>query len=78
MIRMLINAYCVLLVVDAIVAYVPAWKNMPWRHYLKTASDWGLKPIRQHLRPWAATETLQIDLSPLAFFALTRIVFWLW
>ncbi len=78
MIRMLINTYCVLLIVDAVIAYIPAWKEMKWRQMLKLCADWGLRPIRQHLKPWAVNETIHIDLSPIAFFAITRIIFFLW
>lgn len=78
MIRMLINFYCLVLLFDLLVGYIPAWRDQAWAKQLKAYADWGLKPIRRYLHPVQITETILADLSPLAFFILTRIVFWLW
>lgn len=78
MIRALINLYCLLVLIDFIISYIPAWQGLKWVEQLHAIADYSLKPIRRYIRPLRLSRDLVIDASPFVFFFLTRLVFWLW
>lgn len=59
MIRILINLYILLLIVDVILSYLPQFKGQPWAIWIRKAADFTCRPIRQMLPP-----DLPFDFSP--------------
>lgn len=60
MIRSLINLYVLVLIVDVILSYLPQFRNQPWARFIKKASDFTCRPIRQVMPP-----DLPFDFSPM-------------
>lgn len=77
MIRSLINLYIILIFVDALLSYLPQFRNKPWALKLKKLADFTCGPVRRMLPP-----DLPFDFSPLiVFLGLRLFVFlfeWLW
>lgn len=73
MIRALINVYIVILIIDAILSYLPQFRHHPLVVWIHKAADFTCKPIRQVLPP-----NLPLDISPLIVILLLKLVVALW
>jgi YggT family protein len=60
MIRLLIDVYIGMIIVDAILSYFPQYKNKSWALKLRKVVDFSCAPIRRLLPP-----DLPFDFSPL-------------
>lgn len=68
MIRAIIYLYMLLLVVDAVLSYVPSLKGHKAVRLLRKASDFTCAPIRKILPP-----DLPLDVSPLIVIVLLKL-----
>jgi YggT family protein len=73
MIRVLLNVYILIVILDAILSFFPQFSKNQYRLYLKKISDYGLGPIRNKL-----PQNLPFDFSPLVLIALVQILILLW
>ena len=68
MIRAILNLYILVLVVDAILSYLPQFKNHIWAQKIKQAADFTLVPMRRVL-----PRDLPFDVSPIAVILLIKL-----
>ncbi len=73
MIRVLLHAYMFLLVLDAVLSYIPSLRTNALVRRLKTLANFSLDPIRRFL-----PRELPVDLSPLIAIILIQLVIELW
>jgi len=73
MIRFLLNLYSLILVVDAILSYLPTVRAQVWAQKIKRTADFTLNPIRKILPP-----DLPFDVSPIVVILALRVVMALW
>lgn len=73
MIRFLINAYILVVILDAVLSYFPGLKGQSWVQILRQIADFTQKPIRKVLPP-----DMPIDLSPLIVILGLQLLMALW
>jgi len=73
MIRVLIDFYVFLLVLNAILSYIPSIQKYEWVLYFKKVSDYTCRPIQQYL-----PKDLPVDVSPLVVIVLLNLIKVLW
>lgn len=73
LIRLLLNLYVVIIIVDAVVSYIPNIANTPVFQFNKRLADLTLKPVRKML-----SSDLPVDLSPLVVIILVFIIKAVW
>ena len=73
MIRIVLNVYIIILIVDALLSFLPKYKNHPWSLQVKKLADFSLKPVRKMLPP-----DLPFDFSPLVVILFIQILKALW
>ncbi len=73
MIRLFLNLYCLLIIVNAIVSYIPQWHNKEWVKKMQLAAEYTQSRVRAYLPP-----DLSLDISPLVVIVLIMLVqaFW--
>ena len=74
MIRLLINVYILIIIVDTILSYIPSMKYNLWAMKLRKVADFGLDPIRRFL----PLKDLPFDISPIILILLLNLVMLLW
>lgn len=73
MIRVIINLYIYVIILDAILTFFPQYKNQEWAKLIRKAADFTQKPIRKYLPkdvPW--------DPSPLIVIIILQLIMTLW
>jgi len=73
MIRLLLNCYIFLLIIDAILSYFPKYGLYPLVQRIKYLANLTCKPVRKYL-----PKDLPFDISPLVVIILIRLTFVLW
>ena len=73
MIRALLDFYILILIVDAILSYVPSMRRQIWAQKIKKVADFTCAPIRRYLPP-----DLPFDVSPLVVIVLIKLIQALW
>jgi YggT family protein len=73
MIRLLIDIYIMMIIVDAILSYIPQTKEYKFTQYLRMITEFPQKPIRKQL-----PAGLAIDPSPLIVIIVLRLFVALW
>ncbi len=73
MIRLLLNIYMVIIVVDALLSYFPQARTNQIAKQIKMLADLTQKPIRRFLPP-----DIPIDPSPLIVIILIQVMIKLW
>lgn len=74
MIRFFLNLYIFIIIIDAVISYMPSnIKFHPYALKLKQLVDFTLAPIRKVLPP-----DLPIDISPLIAIILIRLLIAIW
>lgn len=73
MIRVLIDLYTFLLIVDIILSYLPQYRHQPIVSNIRRAADFTCAPIRRWL-----PRDLPFDFSPIIVIALLKLVEVLW
>ena len=73
MIRALLDLYCLVLIVDVIISYIPSLKYEPWVKKINQLSDFTCKPIRRSLPP-----DLPFDFSPIIVIGGINLIKLLW
>ena len=73
MIRILIDFYIFILVLNAILSYIPSIQKQQWVLFLKKASEFTCRPVRQYL-----PKDLPIDASPLVIIVLLNLIMAMW
>ena len=72
-IRPLLNLFLILLVVDAVLSYIPQVRQQVWAQKLKQGADFVLNPIRKFLpKVWP------VDVSPLIVIIIVKLFELLW
>ena len=72
-IRPLLHLVLILLIVDAILSYIPQVRQQVWAQKLKMGADFILNPIRKILpKDWP------VDVSPLVVIIVVMLIEWLW
>jgi YggT family protein len=72
-IRPLLNLFLILLVVDAVLSYIPQVRQQVWAQKLKQGADFVLNPIRKFLpKDWP------VDVSPLIVIIIVKLFELLW
>jgi len=72
-IRPLLNLFLILLVVDAVLSYIPQVRQQAWAQKLKQGADLVLNPIRKFLpKDWP------VDVSPLIVIIVVKLFELLW
>ena len=72
-IRPLLHLVLILLIVDAILSYIPQVRQQTWAQKLKMGADFILNPIRKFLpKDWP------VDVSPLVVIIVVMLIEWLW
>jgi len=73
MIRIIINLYIYVIILDAILTFFPQYRAQEWAKIIRKAADLTQKPIRKYLPkdvPW--------DPSPLIVIIILQLVIALW
>ena len=73
MIRFLINIYIIILIVDAVVSYVPDLKRFPAIQWINKIADYSLKHVRKHM-----PSDLPFDPSPLIVILALNLLVVIW
>lgn len=73
MIRFIINLYIYIIILDALLSYVPQYQKYEWAKKVKQLADFSLKPVRELL-----PKGLPMDFSPLVVILLLQILVSLW
>jgi YggT family protein len=73
MIRIIINIYIWVIILDSLLSYFPQYKNQDWAKSVKQAADFSLKPIRKIL-----PKDLPFDVSPIVVIIILNIIPALW
>lgn len=73
MIRLLIDLYIGVLIVDTILSYFPQYRFKPWAIKIRTFADYSCIPIRRYL-----PKDLPFDFSPLVVIVILNILKMLW
>ena len=74
MIRLIIKLYILVLIVDAILSYIPQAKGLEFTKYVRRAADYSLVPVRKIIGP----HDLPLDPSPLVVIVLLNLLMLLW
>ena len=72
-IRFLLNIYILLLIVDAILSYMPQLKSNDYVKKLRMITDFSCEPVRKLL-----PSDLPFDVSPLVIIVSIKIIELLW
>lgn len=73
MIRLVLYAYMLVIILDAILSFIPQLRQQQWAQSIKNAADFTLNPIRKLLPP-----DLPVDPSPLVVLVLINLLMRLW
>jgi YggT family protein len=73
MIRLLIRVYIFVLIADAILSYLPQYRNTTWAQKIRMIADFTCAPIRKVLPP-----DLPFDFSPLIVILLLQVLVAIW
>lgn len=73
MIRVLIDLYIFLLIVDIILSYLPQYRHQPIVANIRRAADFTCAPVRRWL-----PKDLPFDFSPLVVIAILKLLEVLW
>lgn len=73
MIRVLINLYILVIIIDVILSYLPQFRHQPWATAIKKAANFTCRPIRQLMPP-----DLPFDFSPLIVIMGLNLLIALW
>ncbi len=73
MVRIVLNLYLLLLIIDSIISYIPSIKKQLWAMRIKKIADYSLNPIRKFLPP-----DLPFDISPIIVILLIKILEAIW
>ncbi|MEX0798965.1 MAG: YggT family protein [Bacteriovoracaceae bacterium] len=73
MIRLIINLYIIVLIVDMVLSYFPQLRNNEIVRQIRKAADFTEKPVRNLLPP-----DLPFDFSPLIVILLLNLLMTLW
>ncbi|MEI8347837.1 MAG: YggT family protein [Pseudomonadota bacterium] len=69
MIRLIINFYVLVLIVDIILSYFPQVRGQPWAIMVKKVADFTCNPVRKILPPdWS------VDISPLIVIIILKFI----
>lgn len=74
MIRLLLDLYIFVLIINAILSYLPQYRYKQWVKKIKMVSDFTCSPIRRLL----VSFDLPFDLSPLIVIILINLIKALW
>jgi YggT family protein len=73
MIRVLIDIYIILILLDAILSYIPNLKGHPYVQKLRMICEFSQRPIRKYM-----PQGLPLDPSPIVVILLLKLVEALW
>jgi YggT family protein len=73
MIRVCLNIYIIVLIVDALLTFLPKYNKHPWALQVKKVADFSLTPVRKMLPP-----DLPFDFSPLVVILFIQILKAIW
>jgi YggT family protein len=73
MIRMIINLYILVIILDVILSYLPQFRSQQWALMIKKAANFTCRPIRQFLPP-----DMPFDISPMIVIILLNLLVALW
>jgi uncharacterized protein YggT (Ycf19 family) len=73
-ILMVINVYMLVIIADAIVSYLPQYKNKEWAIKLSGLAGYSLSPVRRILPP----NSMNIDISPFIVLMVLSLLKVLW
>lgn len=73
MIRVLIDIYIILILLDAILSYIPNLKSNLYVQKLRKICEFSQKPIRKYM-----PQGLPLDPSPIAVILLLKLIEALW
>ncbi|HLE09753.1 MAG: hypothetical protein A2504_14645 [Bdellovibrionales bacterium RIFOXYD12_FULL_39_22] len=73
MIRVILNIYIALLIVDAVLSYMPELRKANWAVKVKQAADVTLNPVRKIL-----PQDLPLDISPFIVVLAIELIMALW
>ena len=74
MIRVLIDLYILVLIVDVIISYLPQYKHHPFAIKIKQVADLSCNPIRRILPP----HQIPFDISPIIVIAGLKVFEAIW
>lgn len=69
MIRFLLNIYILVIVADAVLSYMPQYRNHEYVVFIRKLANYSLNPVRKFL-----PAELPFDISPVVVIILIRLV----
>lgn len=73
MIRIILNIYIFIIIIDTVLSYLPQFKDALWARKIRKIVDYTLAPIRKVLPP-----DLPFDISPIILILLIKMFEALW
>lgn len=73
MIRFLIDVYILLIIIDAILSYIPQLRQFPIVGYIRMIAEYPQRPIRKYM-----PQGLPLDPSPLVVILVLKLFVALW
>jgi YggT family protein len=73
LIRALIDLYILLLIVDAIISYLPQFKNQIWAKKIAQFANYTCAPVRRYL-----PSDIPFDISPIIVILLLKLLELIW
>ena len=73
MIRFLINVYIFIIIADAILSYLPQYRNYEGVKYIRKLANYSLDPVRKFL-----PEDFPVDVSPIIIILGLNVIKLLW
>lgn len=73
MIRIILNIYIFIIIIDTVLSYLPPFKDALWARKIRKIVDYTLAPIRKVLPP-----DLPFDISPIILILLIKMFEALW
>lgn len=72
MIRFVIDLYILVIVVDAVLSFLPQLRRETWVLYIRQISGYSLNPVRKILQRYLP-DALPFDISPLIVILLLKL-----
>lgn len=72
MIRFIIDLYILIIVVDAVLSFLPQLRRETWVLYIRQISGYSLNPVRKVLQRYMP-DALPFDISPLIVILILKL-----
>lgn len=74
MIRFIIHCYIYLLLLDAVLSYIPDLRSQPWAKKIHEMVEYTVRPVRKYI----PDNDLPIDIAPLAIILVLVTIMEIW